>query len=90
MLKVWTRRKSILILACRGRFGKKLSVHRHLPEFSSLSPQLSPQPGHSFPWCLPSTKPFHNGVYLELWEKTQDRYEGFVTQGFKAQLHNLY
>ena len=84
ILKVWTWGKSILILACRAGFGKTFSVHRHLPEFSSLSPSLSPQPGHSFPWCLRSTKPFHNGAYLELWEQTRDRYEGFVTQGFRA------
>lgn len=70
MLKAWTRGKSIFVLACRARFGKKLSLCRDLPEFSSLSPQLSPQPGHSFLWCLPSTKPFRNGAYLELWEQT--------------------
>lgn len=89
MLKVWTWGKSILILACRAHFGKKLSIHRLLPEFSSLSSQLSSQPGCSFSWCLPSTKPFHSGAYLELGERTRDCYEGFVTQGFTAQLHNL-
>lgn len=90
MLKVWTLGKSSLVLACRACFGKKFSVHRHLPEIFSLSPQLSPQPGPSFLWCLPSTKLFHNGAYLELWEQTRDCYEGFVIQGFRAQLHNLY
>lgn len=89
MLKVWTWRKSTLILACRACFGKKLSIHRQLPEFSSCSSQLSPQPVYSFSWCLPSTKPFHGGAYLELGGRTWDCYEGFVTQGFRAQLHNL-
>lgn len=76
MPKVWTWGKSTLILACRACFGKKLSIHRQLPEFSSLSSQLSPQPGYSFSWCLPSTKPFHSGAYLELGEHTWDCYAG--------------
>lgn len=58
--------------------------------FSQFVPTAQPQPGHSLLWCLPSTKPFHNGAYLEFWEQTQDRYAGFVIQGFRAQLHNLY
>lgn len=82
--------KSASFLLAELAFGKKLSVHKHLPEFSSSSPKLSPQPGYSFLWCLPSTKPFHNGAYLELWEQTCYRYEVFVTQGFRARLHNLY
>lgn len=89
MLTVWTWGKSTLILACRAHFGKKMSIHRQLPEFSSLSSQLSPQPGYSFSCCLPSTKPFHSGAFLELGERTWDCCEGFVTQGFRAQLHNL-
>lgn len=83
--------KSASFLLAELAFGKKSSPYTNTCLSFPARPHSSArQPGHFFLWCLPSTKPFHNGAYLELWEQTCYRYEVFVTQGFRARLHNLY